>query len=100
MEINTCKFYCPHCEYSTDKKTRYEKHMLTKKHHINANNILVNFCNECKLQFYDRSNYLRHLNNIHKVDISQLKHKGYYLIELKHPLRTRQGLKSNYLLND
>jgi gas vesicle protein len=31
------KHYCKYCDYNTDRKEYYEKHLLTKKHQINKN---------------------------------------------------------------
>ena len=61
-----CKFNCNQCQYFTNKKSSYDKHLLTKNHHIKINGINVNFCVECLKQFYDRSNYLKHLESQHR----------------------------------
>jgi hypothetical protein len=46
------KLYCKHCDYTTDRKWCYDKHILTAKHKIrtNMNNLqhLVIAINECK----------------------------------------------------
>ena len=80
--MNNYRFNCSDCHYFTNKKSSYDKHLLTKKHHIKINCINVNFCIECQRQFYDKSNYLKHLDRKHKIDVSELKNKDYYLMDM------------------
>ena len=78
MSHTTHKFYCPQCEYGTNRKNAYDMHVLTKKHYMNVHQIPVNYCTTCNKQYYDKSTYLRHLQSTHEVDVSELKYKDYY----------------------
>ena len=61
------KFYCEKCDYGTSKKSSFDDHVLSTKHHIgnkmetNGNAILPSFCCEkCKKNFSTRSGLWKH----------------------------------------
>ena len=56
--------------------------IITKKHYIKIKNIQVNFCCTCNKQFYDKSNYSKHLEKKHKINVTEFKNKNYYLIDI------------------
>ena len=104
MEHQT-PFYCQLCEYNTNKKSRYNAHLLTKKHYMKVNDINPTLCVQCNITYSDKYSYLRHLSTIHAIDVSQFKYKEYYLIELhnqiKHSQKNKYGkLRINYLVDD
>jgi hypothetical protein len=48
------KFFCESCNYKTNIKSHWEKHLKTKKH----NNMFK--CEICNLQLSSKSSYYRH----------------------------------------
>ncbi len=63
------KFHCEFCNYNTSYSKDYNKHILTKKHINNMNNVLDNenvliqknhTCNLCNKSFKDRAGLWRH----------------------------------------
>ena len=57
------EYSCKSCKYTTNKKSSFEKHMLTKKHLINFENNKDKFiCKECKYETLKKNNYDRHLS--------------------------------------
>ncbi len=61
------KFYCDNCDYGTSKKSSFDDHVLSTKHHngnkmeTNGNAILPSFCCEkCKKKFSTRSGLWKH----------------------------------------
>jgi hypothetical protein len=55
----THTFYCLCCDYNTSRKSSYDKHLLTQKHHslTSVNKALTNSCEKCT----ERTNYRCHL---------------------------------------
>ena len=84
------RFYCSFCNYGTDKKHSYDVHLVSKKHYIRSNDIKINYCVACYVQFSNKSKYLAHLKNIHNEDTSHLVYQNYYLIDLPGHKETRQ----------
>jgi hypothetical protein len=67
LTTKTCsKFYCEKCNYNTDRKSSYDKHLMTSKHNkttLNNQNMInkkVYICDECEKQFNDRAGLWRH----------------------------------------
>jgi hypothetical protein len=50
------KFYCKFCDYGTNKKDNYNRHLLSVKH----NNSNIHTCNKCGKKFKHASNLSRH----------------------------------------
>tara|TARA_B100000963_G_scaffold202727_1_gene176517 strand:- start:16623 stop:17513 length:891 start_codon:yes stop_codon:yes gene_type:complete len=64
------QFVCDICNYTTDKRGNYNRHLNTKKHKKKIMNIGEVFkCSLCNYVTVRRNNYLRHLRSaIHKED--------------------------------
>lgn len=81
-DIIKMKFFeCLDCQFTTTKKSTYENHLISKKHYLNVNNIQPYLCEDCNINLINKSNYLRHIKNIHNIDTDKLTYTGYYLIE-------------------
>ena len=52
-------YYCEKCDYTTDRKPNYNKHMVSKKHNDINKNVYV--CKKCNYMSYRKNNYERHL---------------------------------------
>ena len=66
------KYMCLKCDYNTDNKSNYEKHLSTAKHrHCNKvlDKIAIQFCcNDCHYTTSRKSDYVKHLTTAkHKV---------------------------------
>ena len=64
-EKSTKQFYCEICQYKTDNKSNWNKHLMTRKHkfkHIEQNeqNVLLTQCIFCKKIFKSRSGLWYH----------------------------------------
>ncbi len=70
---------CEPCQYSTYNNGTYKDHLKSKKHQINIGTIKVNYCNLCDKQYNDRSYYMKHLSNIHNIDVNQIIGQNYYM---------------------
>ena len=55
-------FHCNICDYSTSRKSNYQKHLFTKKHQMltNANIKVAKFTCECGRAYAQRSSLSRH----------------------------------------
>ena len=72
------KYYCEKCDYSTCKKSSWDKHVLSRKH-INANSMLINAnekvahptetytCSHCNAFYYHPSSLARHKKTCKKL---------------------------------
>ena len=62
MNSNTYKYNCEKCNYNTNKKQDYDKHLLTKKHlDANLNNVEnVFICNICNKTYLYQSGLCKH----------------------------------------
>jgi hypothetical protein len=84
LSKNACKFYCNVCYFNTSNKYNFNKHNLTPKHQLNANNATLEMnrnpkiayknanydCNLCNFYSKNKSNYDKHLltdKHIHKI---------------------------------
>ena len=70
------KYSCRKCNYFTDNKTKYERHLNTNKH----NNVNVNLCENCGKKFKYKSGLSRHKNRC-LSGIEKLKTENNSLIE-------------------
>lgn len=77
------RFYCDVCDFGTNKKSTYDNHLKSKKHHIKLNSINLYYCQKCDNQYSNKSNYMRHLKEYHEEDYEKEKNDNYYLIKLK-----------------
>lgn len=77
--IEICmNFSCKVCEYNTEDKSNYNKHLQSKKHIINIEKIdkqekLINYlfaCNNCNSTYKNKSGLKRHSNICKKEDLS------------------------------
>ena len=62
-------FYCKNCDYSTSKKSNYDKHILTAKHQkiIEGDNLcgkgdskIILACDKCKKVYKSRNGLWKH----------------------------------------
>ncbi len=88
-------FECLACQFTTKKKSTYDDHLISKKHYININNIQPYLCQYCNLNQSNKSNYLRHIKNIHHINIDEFRYKGHYLIDHHDPEQQDSKLKKN-----
>ena len=80
------KHVCSLCNYSTNLKSHYDKHLKTKKHKNNENenentkdknknNNNIDFkCDLCNLQFSKKYYYNRHLSSVKHIKNSSINH--------------------------
>ena len=61
-------FDCEDCNYHTNYKHNYKKHMSTKKHMKNLNNSIKYECKECEYETPVHSNYKRHMSGERHVN--------------------------------
>jgi hypothetical protein len=64
-------YTCKICNYESDKKYSYNKHVNTQKHLNNEKNI--KYCSVCKIYFSNIGNFNRHNKNNHKNEIKENK---------------------------
>ena len=93
------KYYCEYCSFQTNKCSTFNDHLLSKKHHINQNNIQLYYCYQCNINFTMNAHYKTHLIKIHQIDKSTL-YKSYYLIDLPKKNKLKQKLDINHLIYD
>jgi len=81
MNNNEYKHICTLCNYSTNYKYDYKKHLQTKKHknneiinNNNTNKIDLLKCELCNLQFSTKFNYDRHLSSVRHIKKSSINH--------------------------
>jgi hypothetical protein len=62
MELKNVVFECKSCDYITNKKYNYDKHILTPKHHYFKNNTNSDgiHCTKCGKEFKTRSGIWKH----------------------------------------
>ena len=82
LRKNNSKFYCMTCDYNTDRKSSYDKHLLTTKHikvatGNNSTTLETNSCNKlqnshfyscgnCQKEFLNRSGIWKHKKKCNK----------------------------------
>ena len=66
-------FICSTCNYKTNKKGNYNRHLKTKKHLIRIDKKETTFkCPFCDYETSRRNNYLRHMSNIHDDELDEI----------------------------
>ena len=77
MQKSHQKYYCETCDYSSSKKSDYEKHISTRKHKLATNleqksrqkNVNKNFvCENCGRSYIARNSYWYHKKKCNSVD--------------------------------
>ena len=71
------KYTCELCNYSTDDKSNYGKHLKTPKHLLKESGEQKKpkeyTCNECKYTCFDNSNFYKHKNTLsHKIKTGEV----------------------------
>ncbi len=73
-------FKCDHCNYATNKRHDYKRHLLTKKHQTINDEKMVdvskNMCSICHKQYGSRMGIWRHMKTVHTGNASA-DHTGY-----------------------
>ncbi len=59
------KFFCEKCNYGTEKKADYNKHLLSNKHKINSQKLYT--CKECAKIFKAKSTYYVHIKKCNNI---------------------------------
>mgnify|MGYP001167975794 CR=1 FL=1 len=74
MDLN--KYTCTLCNYTTNHKSHYDKHLQTKKHkkNENTNQIDIFKCELCNVQYSKKYYFDRHLNSIKHIKNSNANH--------------------------
>lgn len=55
------KYYCEDCDYETNLKANYDRHLASKKHNNKANNLIKRYvCTLCDYKCSDKSNFNKH----------------------------------------
>ena len=111
MNSNDFLFNCDFCDFHTDDKSNWKKHIKSKKCIALTNGIKKNFCEKCNKQFSQKSHYTAHLKSnrcmiIHKVNkdkpidiINALNKKQTKCIELCYELYEKMDKwEDNHLL--
>jgi hypothetical protein len=95
-------YNCLPCNYSTNKKSNYERHLLSSKHKFNlnpVNEIKVYNCDICDKIFNTRSALWKHNNKYHNnnntSDISKLTNVVYKLADTVSELAKNVGNNNN-----
>jgi len=68
------KFQCIKCDYTTSRKSSYDKHILSAKHKMDTSNFIQKLhCDKCDYTTSQKSSYVKHiLSAKHKMDTSKL----------------------------
>jgi hypothetical protein len=73
MTIHTCN----KCNFSTQYKSVYDTHLISKKHYNIINNINQYNCKFCNLDLKQKSNYDKHLlTNKHNINVNKMDNSG------------------------
>jgi hypothetical protein len=66
-ENNDGVYICNYCNYSTNKKSNYDRHLLSSKHKNNSNGLTIKQynCEQCNKIFITRSALWKHNNKYH-----------------------------------
>lgn len=94
-------YNCTFCDYYTDKKFNYDKHLLTSKHKINSKEIppKQHYCEICDKHFNSNNTLWKHNNKYHKdepkSDIAKLTNVVYKLADTISDLAKNVGNNNN-----
>jgi hypothetical protein len=61
------KFYCKNCNYGSSKKSSFDSHLLSAKHHNPINDKFDFSCILCSKNYKDNSGLWRHNNKMHNL---------------------------------
>lgn len=67
--------YCQCCDIQFGLKTDYQRHIKTNKHIKKSLALDESTCPYCKYKTDDKSNMNKHLNNVHKYMVKEIKEK-------------------------
>jgi hypothetical protein len=100
LQYNENKYICTFCNYYTDKKFNYDKHLLTSKHKINCKEIPPKqyYCEICDKHFNNNNTLWKHNNKYHnenKSDIAKLTNVVYKLADTINDLAKNVGNNNN-----
>ena len=86
------KFYCKKCNYTTNKKSHWDKHLNTKKHQ----NVFK--CTICDKILNSKSSYYRHIKNCkNTIVIKKLCNIENKLVELEKRIKSCEDRLLVYL---
>jgi uncharacterized C2H2 Zn-finger protein len=85
-------FFCENCNYTTTKKSDYNKHLLSNKHKINSQKFYI--CKECQKVYKVKSSYYYHVKKCNTDNFSDSDVK-IELLKTKHELE-KEKLKHEY----
>lgn len=102
-EKNDFQYSCNICDYFTNKKFNYDKHLLTSKHKINSGEIDAKqyYCEYCDKLFNSSNTLWKHNNKYHnhndenKSDIAKLTNVVYKLADTISDLAKNVGNNNN-----
>lgn len=67
--------YCQCCDIQFGLKTDYQRHIKTNKHIKKSLSVNDTVCPYCEYKTDDKSNMNKHLNNVHKYEVKEIKEK-------------------------
>jgi hypothetical protein len=88
------KYICAPCNFGTDNKTKYSRHLATNKHK-NVNNKPSYKCEQCNFNTNNNSNFKKHCGT--KNHIAKTVKEG---IEINQDKHTYECVKCNYKTNN
>jgi hypothetical protein len=96
-------YNCTFCDYITNKKSNYDRHLLSSKHKNNSNGLTIKQynCEQCNKIFITRSALWKHNNKYHnhnnenKNDIAKLTNIVYKLADTISDLAKNVGNNNN-----
>lgn len=99
MQKHYVSYCCQHCDYTTSRKSSYQKHISTTKHLKLANrtveetnnytklqNSCKNMCEICNKEFQNRSGLWKHNKKIHQnqpINVNKINHDENCCNEIK-----------------